>query len=216
MSRLANILRDVQPVNSFRAADNEKFEKILNHIWGMTKPPLARMINQAASLVRPDEIYLEVGCFRGGSLVCALQDNKTRAIGVENFSEFEAKDNNAEALIRHMEEFQLTDRVSLVFKSFYDFFQEPGQTIPPVGTYFYDANHSTQGTIDGVRLALPYLADDAIIVLDDFNMPEVRKAIYVLLEAYPQNLDLFYAYQTVAIGDPNWWFGFALLSYSKS
>jgi hypothetical protein len=48
----------------------------------------------------------------------------------------------------------------------------------PVGVYFYDGDHSYDGTHHGVVAAAPHLARRSVLLMDDWNDPLIRRATF--------------------------------------
>ena len=63
-----------------------RFAKILDEVPGLTKPNNLALLNHAASYLAQGESYVEVGSFRGTSLIAAMLDNKGDFVAIDNFS----------------------------------------------------------------------------------------------------------------------------------
>ena len=55
-----------------------------------------------------------------------------------------------------------------------------------VGVYYYDAAHDYRSQVRGLRLIEPYLADDALLIVDDTDWEQVARAIRDYLAGQPR------------------------------
>jgi len=156
-----------------------KFDNIIAQCNGMSRSRLMKLLNAAVGCMQDEEIYLEVGSYQGGSLVSALFENTQEAVAVDNFSQFQ-ESNSEETLKRNLINFEMTSRAVIRNCDYRDYlgdFMPYQNPTARVGVYFYDGAHDTQSQLDGYELALPYLADQCLIFVDDYRYPEVKESI---------------------------------------
>lgn len=209
----ADILLSLAPDNNWRIEDDRKFKKVIKEVGGMTTSLIGRMLNQAVSWMPENEIYLELGVWRGASAICALLGNDHKAVLVDNFSKF-GKDSGADVVRGNLGLYNMEGRVTFYEHDFRDFLASNILAHKSVGVYYYDADHSAQGTWDGIREALPYLADQALVFIDDINRLSVREGMFSILNHMARNFQLVYYRQTRS-SHAYWWEGFAMLEYSR-
>jgi predicted O-methyltransferase YrrM len=113
--------------------------------------------------------YLEVGIFRGATLCAAIAGNKVRATGIDNWSEFGGRANELYANLAAIKPASAT--VTVLEQ---DFRTVDFSHIGKFNLYFYDGSHEEADQYDGVRMALPALDDQAVILVDDWNWWQVR------------------------------------------
>ena len=135
---------------------------------GLTSVKKQIMLNLAVSCLGPGECYLEVGTYAGKTLISALFGHAgCPAYACDNFSEFEDS-NSLGMLMRNLGAYGLKDRVVFFDADFRDVLK--AENIPyPVGVYFYDGAHDEQSQFDGIKVAEPLLADEALVVVDDWR-----------------------------------------------
>jgi hypothetical protein len=134
------------------------------------------LLNYAVSCMEVGECYLEVGTWKGRTLSYAMEGNPDKEFfAVDNFSQFTkrpkwyrpfSEPEPRRSLNRVLHKASRTHRVT--------FFEGDFRTILPafsktVGVYFYDGGHAFQDQYEGLELALPHMAPDCLIVVDDTN-----------------------------------------------
>lgn len=183
--------------------------------WAMTTANNILLMNFALQCLEPEEIYLEVGILQGATLCGALWNNTAKAWAVDNWSDFppdDKQESNGQVVKRRIREYGLADRVTLFEQDYRIFFKEPHDV--KVGVYFYDAEHQYVGTWDGLELAVPLLADRAIIVMDDFNWSLVRQATLDWIAKHPEARMLFDL--TTPQTSKAWWNGYAVVAWERN
>lgn len=138
---------------------------------GMSSPKVRHLLNNLCSL--PDASYLEIGVWKGSTLIAALLGNTitlSDAIAIDNWSEFQGphnifKANVSRFLPENSVRFYDQDCFAIdLTKSFNK----------PINIYFYDGNH----TAESQRLAFTYyndiFADVFIAIVDDWNHEPAR------------------------------------------
>ncbi|MGH7813528.1 MAG: class I SAM-dependent methyltransferase [Candidatus Binataceae bacterium] len=183
---------------------------ILKEIPAMATENKLMLLNCAASALEPDEVYVEVGCYKGASLVGAAAGNpRARIFACDNFSQFEGA---AEDLLATLNARTAPGQVSFHDLDFREFFRAAPWRPARIGAYFYDGGHSFQDQYDGVALAIPHLAADAIVIVDDTNKREARAADAMVARAaagFEPLLDL----RTPGNHSPAWWNGVQVFRY---
>lgn len=78
----------------------------------------------------------------------------------------------------------------------------------PIGLYLYDAGHSYEDQLEGLRLAEPFFADGCIVLVDDTNAPDPRNATLDFVSGKAANrYRLLFDQRTASNGHPTWWNG---------
>ena len=171
----------VQPKSS-------QFQSALDQLKGETTAVVMQLLNYALDCMEPDEVYCEVGCFQGTTLVGAMLNHEDRvAYAVDNFSEFEFGNINLERLSANLIAFQLEDRVIFCDQSFQDFFADL-QTLESsekIGVYFYNSAHDYRSQLLGLLLAKPFFSEQALIVLSDCSGDFAQQAVLDFMTVYP-------------------------------
>src|SRR5271167_4982626 len=163
---------------------------VLAEIPGMATENKLRLLNCAVASLDPAEVYVEVGCYKGASLVGAATSNPhARIFACDNFSQF---DGAADALRRTLDAHTAPGQVAFFDRDFRAFLAAAPWAPAPIGAYFYDGGHSFADQYDGIALAIPHLADDA-------------------LPGFKLVLDL----RTARNHSPTWWNGIQVFRYQR-
>lgn len=188
--------------------DIQPFAPVIANVRTMARETFLAMMNGLASCLAPDEIYLEVGTFLGGSLIGALLGNEARAVAVDNFSEFQLI-GGEEELQKNIKMFGMQDRIKFHNEDFHAYFSREVST--KVGLYYYDGAHDAINTRDGLELGLPHVVTDGLIVLDDTIYPQVVQAINAFLGEHPAEIKILFAASPLVEFDPIFWNGTIVL-----
>jgi hypothetical protein len=149
-------------------------------IPGMSGPKICNLLNALVARMDPGERYLEVGCWRGRTLLSAALNNMDRVcIGCDKFRLF-GRFTGFGFLARRA----LNDNVARFAGRratiwFHDmrsakFFR--GRSPGPIGVYFYDGAHSYRETRKSIAAGARWLSPRAVVLVDDWNVPHVRQA----------------------------------------
>ena len=165
---------------------DRRFQRVVDEVDGMTTEHTLTLLNLAVGRMADDEVYLEVGSYRGRSLVGALLDRpKARAVAVESFREFGVDPAAGEAqLLATLERFGCLDGVTFVRGEAFRVLR-PGLAADPVGVYFYDGAHSRVAQYLGLAMAEALLADRALVVVDDASWRQVDAATRQYVAHHP-------------------------------
>ncbi|MBW3572935.1 MAG: class I SAM-dependent methyltransferase [Gemmatimonadetes bacterium] len=168
------------------------------------------LLNLAARHLGPDEVYVEIGTWCGLSLAGAVVGNEhARVYACDDFSRFWS---SREELHRTIERFAAPGQVRFMEMDFRAFLRAAAWRPARVGVYFYDGGHAFQNQLDALELMEPWLADDAIVVVDDTNDLQVRAANRLFARHTPR-LELVADIRTGADCQPTWWNGIQVYRY---
>ncbi len=163
--------------------EHSEFESAthLVDIPGLSSPRVCRYLNELVRLMDPDETYLEIGTYRGRTLLSAAWNNHgKRCVGCDKFrfwGRFTGPGFLARrALLANVSKHQPhTATIEVHSTTSRELFRR--QLVRgPVGVYFYDGDHSYEGTHHGVCAAAPLLARRSVLLMDDYNDPVIRCA----------------------------------------
>jgi protein O-GlcNAc transferase len=163
------------------------------------------------------EVYCEIGTYRGSTLIGALLNQRDHmAYAVDNFSEFDADGACLEALLNNLNHFGLEEQVYFCNQDFQNFLLELREldSQDKIGVYFYDGAHDYRSTLLGLLLVKPFLADRALIILDDANWGTVQQACWDFLAATPEATVAMELFTPVA-RHSTFWNGIQILSWDR-
>lgn len=164
----------LQPTALLEQAFTRSFFDPCFLVPGFTSVKFQHTLRLAYSFLPPDECYLEVGSLQGKTLISAMLQNPARkTYACDNFSEFtDNPGQSAESLRGHLRMYGLEERAVFHDADFRDIMDR--EHVPePVGLYLYDAAHTEEMQFLGIQLAEPLLADEALVIVDDWNWADV-------------------------------------------
>ena len=197
---------------------------IISDVTGFTSPTVATLLNHACRHLLPGEYYVEIGSLHGASLICALHANDVHAIAVDNFSQFGATssrllDNLRKYGLIDLKPYGLIDRVGVVKTHSADFWHCANDHLRSrkIGLLFYDGDHSTAETLSSLEAAIPYLSDEALIVVDDLNWEVVERAVNLFVDQHAKQAKAKFRFYTPDRVNqyPIWWNGLAIIVWRR-
>ncbi len=140
---------------------------------GMTGAKTRHFMNNLCNTCRMIN-YLEIGTWHGSSTISALvgnQDNVSATI-IDNFSEFSG---SPEKFITNVKKHLLEGhcQMQLWVADCFDF---DVSILPSIDIYLYDGDHSYDAHYKAITYYAKCLNDVSIVVIDDWNWVQVRKA----------------------------------------
>lgn len=204
---------DPKRLEKSRTPKNRDLADVLTNVPGMATENKLKLLNLAVASLEQDEVYVEVGCYKGASLVgAALGNTDHRLFACDNFSQFDGAD---ASLRETLKKYTPDGQVQFFDMDFRDFMRAAPWKPAKIGAYFYDGGHSFEEQYDGMRFALPHLSDDAVIIIDDTNKREARAADNLIAQQVP-GFELMLNLRTPRNHHPTWWNGIQVYRYRKS
>jgi len=160
------------------------------NVEGMSSARHCTLLNRLVTAMDPGEHYLEIGTWRGRTLISAAYQNQGRlCIGCDTFRfygrftgwGFQAR----RALFANIERFRTDSAEICMYAMRSRALFRRGLVPAPIGVYFYDGNHSRRGTMHGILAAAPLLSRRSVLLMDDWNDPVIRQATHDALERAP-------------------------------
>lgn len=116
----------------------------------------------------PHLTYLEVGSYKGSTLISALYGNQVSGFAIDNWSEFNGPKEEFHANVQ-----KYIDTSDVYFRD-QDAFTL--YTIPDIDIYLYDGNHSYDSHKKAITHFAPFLKPASIVIVDDWNWSWIREA----------------------------------------
>ncbi len=180
---------------------------------GQTTVFIGHLLNYATSLLEPGEAHLTIGVLFGRSLAYTINGHQDKVhYACDNFCWGPGVRERFLAWLWESSSMGVVRFVELDSTVFLR--HEPPLIRHPVGLFFYDADHSYESTLQSLRLAEPYLAREAAIVLDDTNLEAVRRAASDWLKVTPA-ASLLFDLPTPGNCHSTWWNGIQVLAYRR-
>ena len=204
---MANVLKELlESKNDYADATH------LVEVEGLSTARVCNLLNDMVASIAEDEYYLEIGTWKGLTLCSAIHGNEgKKAIACDKFRVWgkwtgwgtvakktllanvaKYSKGGADVTFHHM-----TSK-----KLFAD-----GLVPHNVKVYFYDGDHSYEGTRHGIYEALPFMTDESYVLVDDWNDKVIRDSTY---EAFKQrDVEILWERSLEGKnGDPQgWWNG---------
>ena len=167
----------------------DAFGKILEQVKQPTTANFLQLLSSAAEYLEAEETICEIGCLGGANLIGVLANAPDRlAYGVDFFSaQDEVVDENIELLQTNLESFGILERVCFAHQTVDDFFadlQEAGME-DRFGLYIYNFETDYRQVLMSLLFARDFLADQALIIVNNSDRPQVRQAIADFLKCEP-------------------------------
>ncbi|MBK9190017.1 MAG: class I SAM-dependent methyltransferase [Crocinitomicaceae bacterium] len=140
--------------------------------------------------------YVEVGVFRGLTLLSVAKEIGTcKAYGIDNFAYFDRDGKNHGIVKERIAKLNLSN-VTIINKDYEDALENLKNEIgdKKVGVYFIDGPHDYRSQLVCLLLIKPFLADNAVIIVDDSNYRHVRQANNDFLKSHPEFKLVFQSY----------------------
>jgi protein O-GlcNAc transferase len=186
---------------------DRRFARIVEQVENLATENVLALLNLAAACLGDDEAYVEVGVFHGASLIAAMLGNGDRRfVGIDSFTFRTA---TREKVEQNVARFGLS-RPQLLVGDAFDLVPAGALADASVGVWYYDASHSYEAQLEGLRVAEPSLATGALLVVDDTDWTDVARAIDDYLAQQPRARPIL-ALDGKERGHPQWWEGMRVL-----
>ncbi len=165
-------------------------------LTGLSGEKLTGSLQRLTSLFSEDAgaCYLEVGVFQGLTLHSVAAANpEVQCFGIDNFAFFDPDKKNL-FMVEERKRVLENDNAYLINLDYEDAFESLDLGGKKIGVYFVDGPHDYRSQLMCLELALPFLHDQAFIVIDDCNYNHVRQANRDFLVTHPEFNLLFQAY----------------------
>jgi predicted O-methyltransferase YrrM len=186
---------------------DRRFQPIADEVENLASENTLALLNLAASCLGRDEAYVEIGVYHGASLIAAMLGNEDKqfvAIDALRFS-----GTSLEKIEANLARFGLEVPEIIVGDAF--------ELVPAgalhgtrVGVWYYDAAHSFEAQIEGLRISEPHLVPGALVIVDDTDWDEVDRAMDAYLADQPRARRVL-SLDGKSRGAPQWWEGMQVL-----
>jgi predicted O-methyltransferase YrrM len=188
---------------------DRRFQPVVDGVENLATENTLALLNLAASCLEADEAYVEVGVFHGASLIAAMLSNDgKRFAGIDSFV---FRDASLDKVRENLARFGLTAPEILIGDAF--------ELVPAgalgdvsIGVWYYDAAHSYEAQVAGLRIAEPWLAPGALVIVDDTDWDQVAQAMDDYLAEQPRARRILLL-DGKSRGAPQWWEGVQVLAW---
>jgi hypothetical protein len=167
------------------------------------------LINAIVHRLNPETVYLNVGTFEGFTFFSGLAGNDgAHCIGVDNFSQFGGPRERFFAGYRRYK----NPKTEFFNLDYVKYFRD--QHTAPIGFYVYDGPHDYENQKNGLVAAEPWLAPDALIMVDDTNDDIARNATFDFIAGRNDRYRVLLDERTAGNEHPTWWNGVMLIGHN--
>lgn len=188
---LDSILDTIKTSNDSGAAHSSE------HLTGLSGEALFGTLQRLSSILLDENtVYLEVGVYQGLTLLSsALANSNSSFYGIDNFAYFDPENKNKSIVLNRIKKLDVSN-VHLIDQDYEDALENLEQHIgnKKVGVYFIDGPHDYRSQLMCLQLIKPYLADNAVILIDDSNYRFVRQANRDFLITHPDFKFIYESY----------------------
>jgi hypothetical protein len=174
----------------------------LCNIPRMSTFAIGAIINRTVASMAVNARFINVGVWHGFTLLSGMTENPDKVcIGVDDFSEFGGP---KEQFLQRFNEQKSANHY------FYDIdYREYFAKIHSgeIGFYIYDANHSYENQLMGLKLAEPFFGKNCIVLVDDTNGVDPRQATLDFINHNRNKYEILLDAKTRGNYHPTFWNG---------
>lgn len=164
------------------------------------------IINRIVKQLPKDQAFVNVGVWNGFTFLAGMLNNPEKiCIGIDNFSEFGGPRDQFLARFNNMK----SDNHFFYDMDYEKYFSEIHNK--KIGFYIYDGSHTYENQLKGLQITEPYLAEDAIIMVDDTNEVEPRQATNDFMNTSKYRWETILDRRTCCNSHPTFWNGIMLI-----
>jgi predicted O-methyltransferase YrrM len=186
---------------------DRRFAPIADEVENLAWENNLALLNLSAACLEGDEAYVEVGVFHGASLIAAMLGNEEkRFMGIDSFA---FRDASLEKVEANLARYGLS-RPELPVGDAFELVPSGALADTRIGVWYYDAAHSYEAQLDGLRIAEQLLVPGALVIVDDTDWDDVDRAMDDYLAEQPRARRIL-TIDGKSRGAPQWWEGMQVL-----
>lgn len=206
-------------INTILPEQNENTESLKNLVVmnKMSTYANACIINKIVTDMNKDELFVNVGVWHGFTFFSGLiGNNDKKCVGVDNFSEFfpEIAKKNFYQYLTALKSISEKPENLEFYELDYEVYFNKIHT-GKIGFYIYDGEHSYKNQLKGLQIAEPFFSDNCVILVDDTNIPEVKKSVFDFIESSKNKYKLIFDVNTANNCHPTFWNGLMIFKIKK-
>ncbi len=186
---------------------DRRFAPIADEVENLARENNLALLNLAARCLEGEEAYVEVGVFHGASLIAAMLGNEEkRFAGIDSFA---FRDATLDKVHANLARYGLAPPELIVGDAF-ELVPDGALRDVAIGVWYYDAAHSYEAQVEGLRIAEPWLVPGALVIVDDTDWDDVARAMDDYLAQQPRARRIL-TIDGKSRGAPQWWEGMQVL-----
>ena len=159
-------------------------KKELLKIDSMSTYAIGYIINKICQKLDKDENYVNIGVWKGFSLIAGMLNTNCLVYGNDNFSQF---DSPKEEFTKKFNLLKNEEKHFFYECDYKDFFKKYDKLKKSINFYYYDGEHSYKNQFENLIIAKDYFKSGTIILVDDVNFKEVEAGTKDFLSKYPND-----------------------------
>lgn len=191
-------------------------------VQGLSTPRVCHLLNDMVRGMDAENYYLEIGTWKGLTLCSAIHDNRgKKVIACDKFRlwgrwtgwGFLAR----RALLRNVARQEREGAAQVTFhhmtsKALFERDLVPRERVE---VYFYDGDHTYEGTYHGVVAAAPCLTPRSYLLMDDWNDEVIQRATFDACEKAGLEIVWMRALEGDNLSQDGWWNGLGVFLLEK-
>ena len=189
---------------------NEDLElkKALLKIESMSTYAIGYVINRICKNLSRDQLFLNIGVWKGFSLISGMINTQCEVIGIDNFSQF---DGPKEIFIKNFNKYK-REQHKFYEEDYLNFFKSFEKKSKFIDFYFYDGEHSYDNQYKNLEIADQFLKKNSIILIDDANFADVYNGTMDFINKSNSNYKILKQIKTANNHcHPSYWNGIIIL-----
>ena len=159
-------------------------KKELMKIDSMSTYAIGHVINKICQKLNNDENYVNIGVWKGFSLIAGMLNTNCSVYGNDNFSQF---DGPKEEFTKKFNLLKNEEKHFFYECDYKNFFIKYEKLNKPINFYYYDGEHSYKNQFENLIIAKDYFKSGTIILVDDVNFQEVEAGTKDFINKYPND-----------------------------
>ena len=183
-------------------------KKELLKIDSMSTFAIGYVINKICQELNDNENYVNIGVWKGFSMIAGMLNTNCNVYGNDNFSQF---DGPKKEFIRKFNSLKNEEKHFFYECDYKDFFKEFEKLKKSISFYYYDGEHTYKNQFENLIIAKEYFKSGTIILVDDVNFQEVESGTKDFISKYPNEYKIIKDIKTANNHcHPSYWNGLFL------
>jgi hypothetical protein len=183
-------------------------KKELLKIDSMSTFAIGYIINKICQELNDNENYVNIGVWKGFSMIAGMLNTNCNVYGNDNFSQF---DGPKKEFIRKFNSLKNEEKHFFYECDYKDFFKDFEKLKKSISFYYYDGEHTYKNQFENLIIAKEYFKSGTIILVDDINFQEVESGTKDFISKYPNEYKIIKDIKTANNHcHPSYWNGLFL------
>ena len=191
-----------------KSLSDEILKKELLQIPSMSTFAIGYVINKICQQLRKEDIYVNIGVWKGFSLIAGMINTDCIVHGVDNFSEFDGPE---EEFLKNFGKYKNPNSHFFSNCDYRVFLKNFEKENKPINFYYYDGEHSYKEQFENLIIAKEFFIKGTIILVDDINFIDVETGTKDFINKYSNQYEILKEIKTANNHcHPSYWNGLML------